>query len=38
MEMDQSPRCLEYPSHNNTEPAEGEKNTVVALIPTNYDT
>ena len=38
MEMDQSPRYLECPANNNTEPAEGEQNTAVALIPTNYDT
>ena len=33
MDMDSSPRCIEYPVENNTEQADTTKNNIVAIIP-----
>ena len=33
MNMDSSPRCIEYPVENNTEHADTTKNNIVAIIP-----
>jgi hypothetical protein len=38
MDMDQSPRCLEYPVINHKEPAEADNNNRVALVPANIET
>ena len=35
MDMDSSPRCIEYPVENNTEQADTTKNNIVAIIPNN---
>ena len=35
MDMDSSPRCIEYPAENNTEHADTTENNIVAIIPNN---
>jgi hypothetical protein len=37
LEMEASPRCIEYPVENNTGPGEAPEINTVAVIPTNAD-
>jgi hypothetical protein len=37
MDMDSSPRCIEYPVENNKETEEAPEIKTVALIPTNNE-